>query len=149
MRKRCQNAKLQFSVTKRGKKYMRTTFLNSRPKIKGSFILQFFLHLETKPKIRHSTVSTPPQERAFLGGGKGIYIFFNFCPITMIQNVNLLYIEWLFRFLKRHTFARALARAKIYWNWSVSKKSHFFMILRNIMAYIFSSIFIQSQWFKI
>ena len=45
-----------------------------------------------------------------------VYIFFSFCSITMIQNVNLLYIEWLFRFLKRHTFARALARAKMYWN---------------------------------
>ena len=89
-----------------------------------------------------------PPRKGLSWRGKGISIFFNFCPITMIQNVNLLYIEWLFRFLKRHTFARALARAKIYWNWSVSKKSHFFMILRNIMAYIFSSIFIQSQWFK-
>ena len=44
----------------------------------------------------------------------------------MIWNVNLLYIEWFFRFLKRHTLARALVRAKTYWNWLFFQKNSFF-----------------------
>ena len=55
----------------------------------------------------------PPKKGTFLGEGKGIYIFFNFCPITMIQNINLLYIEYSFRFMKHYACTRAPARARI------------------------------------
>ena len=53
----------------------------------------------------------PPKKGPFLGEGKCIYIFFNFCPITMIQNINLLYIEYSFRFMKHYACTRAPARA--------------------------------------
>ena len=98
----------------------------------------------------HGLLCRPPPPRKGLswGGGKGIYIFFNFCPITMIQNINIFYIGYSFRFLNHHTCARALARAKIRRNCNISKNSHFYMNLRNIEACVFSSIFIELQQFE-
>ena len=58
-------------------------------------------------------MATPPQEmRVLCGGGKGMNIFFNFRPIMMIQNENLLYNDERIHFLNHHTRARALARAQ-------------------------------------
>ena len=99
-----------------------------RHQFKNTYDSKLHFRLSSGDKAENNTVYgvDPPQERAFLGGGKGISIFFNFCPITMIQNVNLIYIEWLIRFLKHHTSARALARAKIHWNLGVFQKTVIF-----------------------
>eukprot|EP00493_Phyllostaurus_siculus_P020415 UN20740 len=59
-------------------------------------------------------------------------IFFNFRPIMMIQNENLLYNDERIHFLNHHTRARALHAPKIYKIEFSLKKVNFLPFSRNL-----------------
>ena len=86
-------------------------------------------HLETYPKITYSKMSDPPK-RGVLGGGKGMNIFFNFRPMVMIQNENLLYKDQRIYFQHHHIRERALSRVKKLIKLSFFQKRHFSTIFK-------------------
>ena len=76
-------------------------------------------------------VDPPLKNRGFTGeGGKGMDIFFNFRPMIMIQNENLLYKDQRIYFQHHHVRARALSRAKKSIKLSFLQKSHFSTIFK-------------------
>ena len=63
-------------------------------------------------KLRLESCRDPPKNGGFRGGGKGMDIFFNFLPMIVIQNENLLYNDQRIYFEHHHIRARVLARAQ-------------------------------------